>query len=268
MAQAGTVRADDIEIAYGFRGNDGAGTPLVLVMGYGCTMDLWPPALTDKLSADRRVVLFDNRGMGLSTDSDKEITIELLADDVAGLAAALGLPRVHILGWSMGAMIAQEVALRHPEKIGKIVLYAGHCGEKEAGLDEKTWGMLTDVSGTIEERIDRMFRLLFPASWLEGHPDRSSWFPPFTEPVKDESAVAQARAMSRWTGAGARLHRIAAPTLLVTGTEDMIIPPDNALAMTRKIHGASLIRIEGGGHGVMYQCPLKLARLIAAFLED
>lgn len=262
------ARIDDVDIAYAVHGEDERNTPLVLVMGYGCTMDIWPPAFIERLSAHRRLVIFDNRGMGLSTGSDREVTIELLADDAVRLLETIGFSRAHFLGWSMGAMISTEAALRYPGTVEKLVLYAGHAGEKEAvGLDRKAWSMLTDISGTVEERIDRMFRLLFPACWLEEHPDPSSYFPPFAEPVKDESIVAQARAMSRWAGAGDRLRDIRRPALLVTGTEDVVIPPENAFGMARKIRGASIVQIEGGGHGVMYQCPSRLAGLVAAFLE-
>jgi pimeloyl-ACP methyl ester carboxylesterase len=264
------VGVADIDVAYKVYGEDrDDAPPLVLIMGYGCTMDIWPPALIDELSAHRRVIVFDNRGMGLSTDSDKELTIELLAGDTADFLKKLGLQRVHLLGWSMGAFIAQEVALRHPERIEKLVLYAGYCGGTEAlRIDERAWGRLTDISGTIEERITRMFGLLFPQRWLEEHPDRSTYFPPFTEPVKDESIVRQAGAMARWAGTYDRLHLIRQSTPAVTGTVDTVIPPGNAFILGQKIPGASVIQIEGGGHGVMYQYPRKIARLVSAFLED
>lgn len=267
--QVKTVRVDDIDVAYQVHGKEEPGTPLVLIMGYGCTMDIWPPAFVDRLVARRRVLLFDHRGMGLSTGSEKEITIELLADDAARLLKTLGLSRAHFLGWSMGAMVAQEVALRHPAAVGKLVLYAGHCGGKDAlKPDKKIWSMLTDISGTLEERIDRMFHLLFPASWHEEHPDRSSYFPPFTEPVEDESIVAQARAMARWAGTCDRLRDMKQSTLVITGTEDVVIPPGNASILAGKIPGASVVRIKGGGHGAMYQRPLEFAEAVEDFLED
>ena len=265
-----TVRVNDIEIAYKGYGEDRSGAPpLVLIMGYGCTMDIWPPALIDELSAHRRVIVFDNRDMGLSTGSDEEVTIELLADDAAEFLKSIGIRRAHLLGWSMGAFVAQEVALRHPDRVAKLVLNGGYCGGREAlKIPARIWERLTDISGSIEERITRMFGLLFPESWLEEHPDRSAYFPPFTEPVKDESIVCQARAMERWTGTYDRLSLMRQSTLAITGTEDAVIPPGNAMILAQKIPGASVIQIEGGGHGMMYQHPRKLGRLVSAFLED
>ncbi|MBN1194110.1 MAG: alpha/beta hydrolase [Methanomicrobiaceae archaeon] len=114
-----TVAVDDIEIAYREFGD---GPPLVLIMGYAGTLDMWNVRVLADLARLYRVIVFDNRGMGLSTSSEKEYTIPLFADDTAGLMDAPGIEKAHVLGWSMGADIALGLAHDRPEKVEKIVL--------------------------------------------------------------------------------------------------------------------------------------------------
>ncbi len=261
------VRVGDVDIAHREYGEGHSGIPIALLMGYGCTMDIWPPRMLEELATQWRVIVFDSRGMGLSSDDGKDFSIEDLADDTVAFLRKIGVQRAHLLGWSMGGFIAQEAALRHPENVASLILCATSCNGR-AAIDENTWRSLTDTSGTIEERIARMFGLLFPASWLREHPDRSSYFPPFTEPVKDVSIVRQARAMSRWTGACDRLRGVGQPTLAITGTHDAVIPSRNAFILAERIAGASVIQLKGGGHGALYQQPAKLGRLVSEFLKD
>ncbi len=164
------VRVDDIEVAYK---DFGQGKPLLLIMGYGSTMDLWPPAVLANLSAHHRVIIFDNRGMGNTTTSDKQFSISLFADDAAGLLDALNISRADVLGWSMGADITQELALRHPGKVDRLILYAGTVGGNESiPASPAVLEQLTNSSGSARERGERLFSLLFPAAWLRDHRTR------------------------------------------------------------------------------------------------
>ena len=123
------VHVDDIDIAYK---TFGEGDPLLMIMGSSGTMDLWPPELLSELASHNQVIIFDNRGMGKTTASDKEFTMELFANDTAGLLDALNISRAHVLGWSMGTFIAQELVLNYPDKVDKVILYAADCGGNEA----------------------------------------------------------------------------------------------------------------------------------------
>jgi pimeloyl-ACP methyl ester carboxylesterase len=100
-------------------------------MGYGSTMKLWEPGLIRALSSYFKLVVFDNQGMENTYVGQRPFTIEQFADDTAGLMDALGIRQAHVMGWSMGALIAEEAVLRHPGKVNKLVLYAAHCN---AGL--------------------------------------------------------------------------------------------------------------------------------------
>jgi len=259
------VHVNDIEIAYKVFGE---GEPLVLIMGYGSAMDLWPPKFLDHLSSNYKVIVFDNRGMGYSTAPAGNFSIEEMADDAAGLLDALEIEQAHVLGWSMGSLVAQEVALRHPEKVEKLVLYAANCGGAEAVppapevLEE-----LTNTSGTPEEVGMRLFGLLFPPEFLKENPEFYKEFPMPTEPSHPENMGRQAEAIAAWNGSCDRLSQIEGPVLLVAGTEDVITPPENSLLMTERIPGSWLVRFEGAGHGMMYQYSERLAIIVSAFLE-
>ncbi|MBU4365998.1 MAG: alpha/beta hydrolase, partial [Verrucomicrobia bacterium] len=157
-------RVDDITMAYW---TYGAGYPLVMIMGFSGTMDMWDPTVITELSARYQVIVFDNRGMGKTTAGTRDFTIEQFADDTAGLISALGIEQAHVLGWSMGTEIAQELVLRHPEKVNRLVLYAADCGgQKAVQPSDEVVRKMFDKSGTQEEQAYRMFETLFPEDWL------------------------------------------------------------------------------------------------------
>ncbi len=168
----------------------------------------------------------------------------------------------------MGTFIAQELALRHPDRLESLVLFAGYCGGKEAvRADDATWNMLFDLSGSIPERIMRMFGLLFPAQWLRDNPDPTAYFPPFTEKVEDASILRQQGAINRWQGTYSRLAAVKKPTLVITGACDRVVPPENAFILGSHITGASVVQIAGGGHGVIYQSPAEFSDYVLTFLR-
>ena len=94
-------------------------------------MNLWEPALLEALGAHYQVIIFDNRGMGLTEAGTHDFSLEQFADDTAGLLDALGLKQAHVLGWSMGSLIAEESTLRHPDKVGHLILYASYCDKDD-----------------------------------------------------------------------------------------------------------------------------------------
>ncbi|HII76072.1 MAG TPA: alpha/beta hydrolase [Methanolinea sp.] len=259
------VTVDDIEVAYK---DFGEGEPLILITGYGATMDLWPPGLLLNLSSRHRVIIFDNRGMGHTTASDKPFSIELFAYDTAGLMDALNISRADVLGWSMGADVAQELALRHPGKAGRLILYAGTCGGNESvPASPAVLEQLTNTSGSAREQGERLFALLFPAGWLREHPDSRTYFPVPTESSPPESYARQSQAMGVWNGTYSRLPDIGSPTLVLNGADDVICVPANAFILGGRIPGAWVIQVPGGGHGMMYQYPEQFGRIVAFFLD-
>ena len=259
-----SVQVGDIKIGYR---TVGSGPPLVMIMGYGSTMNLWEPALLDALAARYQVIVFDNRGMGLTEAGARDFSLEQFADDTAGLLDALGVPQADVLGWSMGSSIAEELALRHPAKVGRLILYASECDEDMFPASAKVVQQLTDATGTPEERGMRFVSLLFPAAWLQGHGDRVKDI--FYRPlgvIDPRSVARQAQAMGKWKGCCDRLGDIRAPTLIITGSEDVITPPQNSQYLAEKIAGAQLAQIAGAGHGAMFQERDRFIEAVMAFL--
>jgi pimeloyl-ACP methyl ester carboxylesterase len=255
----------DINIAYRTMGQ---GDPIVLIMGYGSTMDMWDPRLLDSLAAKYRVIIFDNRGTGNTNAPPDNFSIDQFANDTAGFMSSLGIERCHVLGWSMGSFVAQELAIRYPDKVDKLILYAGDCGGREAVMPA-AWVLddLANSSGTPEEAGMRLFNLLFPKEWLSRQPALYEWFPIPKETSPPDNIKRQAEAIAAWPGTFDRLNSIKAPTLLVSGKEDLIVPPENSFILAQRINASWLVQFNGAGHGLMYQYPDRLARIIADFIE-
>lgn len=262
-----TVTVGDISMAYKVFGT---GDPLVMIMGFSGTMDLWEPRLIEDLAnAGHEVLTFDNRGMGETSAGTQPFTIEQFADDTSRLMEALGMQKAHVLGWSMGTNIAQEMVLRHPDKVDRLVLYAADCGGTEAIMPSaEVMSELTDTSGTAEERGKRLIGLLFPQEWMAQNPDFMQRFPRPTETSSPESVDLQAQAMGAWAGSYDRLPQVASPTLIVTGVQDILTPPENSLIIVERIPGAWLAQFEGAGHGLMYQYPERFSGVVLAFLAN
>jgi predicted alpha/beta-fold hydrolase len=122
------IKVGDISIAYKQIGKADA-KPIILITGGGATMDMWSPLLLEKLtSANYRVIIFENRGVGESTAGTKEFSISQFANDTSDLLDALRISKADVLGWSMGGFIAQQLALTYPNKVDNLILYATSCG--------------------------------------------------------------------------------------------------------------------------------------------
>jgi pimeloyl-ACP methyl ester carboxylesterase len=259
-----TVPVGDVTLAYS---ESGSGYPVILINGLGSTMDMWNPPVLARISRRFRVITFDNRGTGFSSSSNRPFSIPLLACDTSALMDALGISSAYFMGHSMGASIAQELVLRYPEKVNRLILVAGECGGSESvRASPEIMAKLADKSGTVRDVINRMFSLLFPASWLAAH-DPFSYCPDVYETTRDETVARQASAFLEWTGSYSRLGDIRSPTLVITGTEDVIVPPVNAHILCGRIPGADLVEIPGAGHGLMYQFPDMFSDYVMEFLD-
>jgi pimeloyl-ACP methyl ester carboxylesterase len=169
----------------------------------------------------------------------------------------------------MGSFIATELVLRYPDRVGKLILYGGNCGwrskEVVPAAPEVTES-LTSLSNTPAERSQRLVRVLYPEKWLQDHPGFLKGLPRPKDPVSYTTIARQSQAMGAWTGTCGRLGEIAQSTLVITGTEDVIVPPANALLMASRIPRSWLIRMPGG-HANMYQYPETFSRALLTFLD-
>jgi len=260
-----TVQVGDIQVGYRVRGE---GYPLLMIMGYGCSMNLWEEKFIETLSAHFKVIIFNNRGIDSTTSGTKEFTIEQFAEDTAEFMEAIGIEQAHVLGWSMGAMIGQELALRYPSKVGKLMLFAGHTGASLFPPSQEVIDTMTNMSGTPEERGMRVISILFPYSWLQTNGQRLGevFFRPMGE-LSDETMGKQGTAIYTWRGAADRLGELKCQTLVITGSEDVLVLPTNSEFMHEKIPGSTLEMIEKGGHGAMFQYPELFCDKVLDFLK-
>jgi pimeloyl-ACP methyl ester carboxylesterase len=247
----------------------GEGHPLVLIRGFASNADHWYCQLPE-LSARFRVLVFDNRGVGRSDRPQGPCTIPMMADDTVGLMDALGIPRAHVLGISMGGMIAQEMALRHPRRVMGLVLACTHCGGSRFVPPSVQVGqLLADYAATgSPEAAARAAACLFTPTTLRNAPEIVERYTEVSRrfPVETGVLLRQYDAI-RGHDAWGRLPRIQAPTLVITGDEDVLIPPENSRILAERIPGAVLRVIPGGGHQFMLEQAQAFNQAVVEFLE-
>jgi len=239
----------------------GKGEPLVMIAGWGTDLRAW----NFQLPAFRkyfRVVAFDNRGVGKSDRPSGPYSMKLMAADVIGLMDFLHIGAAHILGVSMGGMIAQEVAINYPERVLKLVLgctfaIQGHgCGQteehsKQAGQDLKQL-KLTLASLANNNPVGRILAVL----WLQLM--SRSWAAGF----ESQGAAIKGHDTSD------RLHLIESPTLVIAGTKDRVIRPSSSQFIASKIPGARLVMIENGSHSMSLENRGEFNKAVLSFLRD
>lgn len=247
----------------------GDGPFVVLVHGYGMTMEEWPSRMINGLESSFTVVRFNLRGVAGKSRTEKPFTIALAAEDLCEIVESLAGVPVKIIGYSMGGMIVQEFAIRHPELVDRIVLINTHCGGTDA-IPPEVWVLeeMATTPPTIDEYIMRAGRLLLPEKWRKEHPDPMSWFPDFGEPTNPEAVIEQYDSMSSWEGTFLRLHLITAPVLVITGDNDIVTPPSNANIIVSRIPDAREVIMKDGGHGLIFQFPERVSDIVRFFLED
>jgi len=247
----------------------GSGDPLVMCVGYATNMDLWGTGAIEILQQKFKVIVFDYRGMGLSTNSDNSFTINSLAEDVNELLTALNISKTHILGWSMGGYVAQMFAINHPEKVNKLVLYATNCGDTiTVEPSQEIIDILSNPASTPEE----MLSTLFPDEWLATHPEPWKFLPDAKEPYNGEAIGMQYEAVQGWLspggGSAGHLNKLTMPVLLICGDQDKVVPCINSSILADSIGSSSLIKVDGSGHGLMYQLPETFANYVLTFLSE
>jgi pimeloyl-ACP methyl ester carboxylesterase len=248
----------------------GKGRPLLVLNGFAATSADWDPSFIDVLASSNELILVDNRGIGSSTDNGGPFGIDQLADDAARVIEMLDLERTSVIGWSMGGFIAQRLALRHPDRINKLILLATDPGGADADrASPEVWSQLVDMSGTPHEQARRLLSLVFPTAIVESiYREFGDIVAAARAQLPVELQKRQAAAMDAWhrNGVARQLREIRVPVLIATGTEDIVIPPSNALKLVNAIPRAWLAQFPHGGHAFMAQYPQALTDLINSFL--
>jgi 3-oxoadipate enol-lactonase len=268
MSRAGTVRANGQELYFEVHGE---GPPLVLVMGIGYDATLWTLAQVPALSQTFQVVIFDNRDAGRSSNAAGPYTIADMADDVASLMDALDITRAHLLGLSMGGMIAQEFALRHPGRLRRLVLSGCGAAPARVAFDPiRTWNWVKATDKTGDVFAGQQFTWLFSTAFLRDHAAVQQIIRMLASnpnPIGPEAYDRQAQAYLRYDAVD-RLAEVRSPTLVIAGEQDLLTPPWICREVADRIPGSrfEIIRGEGSSHVVPIERPDEFNQLVTRFL--
>jgi pimeloyl-ACP methyl ester carboxylesterase len=236
----------------------GSGPPLVLIMGYDWTMEGWDPRLVHALARHHRVVMFDNSGVGRTQQLPPPYSIDTMAGQTSALIDTLHLGRPDVLGWSMGGMIAQALAVLHPAQVRRLVLCATYPGTGVAVVPSPS----VIRAGSIFPAYQASAFGAFKAAIAE--------YPGAASPAGSAPNGPQAAAVANWwTGidpAGRQAARISVPTLVADGTADQLTPAANDHILARLIPGARLVLYPDAGHGFLFQDWTRFASLVESFL--
>jgi pimeloyl-ACP methyl ester carboxylesterase len=266
VASAPVRTADTTDGKVGYR-ILGAGPPLVLIMGYGGTMEVWDRRFVDALAQHYRVVIFDNAGIGRTQSLHAPLTIDEMANQTSALIQTLGLRRPDVLGWSMGSMIAQALAVLHPSQVRRLILCATYPGN--GTTEQPSQQAIRALSSSNPQQV---MADLFPADQTaatKSYQAALSAYPP-ASPAPAATITTQSDTIKQWWSgtdrAGRHARTIAIPTLIADGTADQLDPAGNSQTVATLIHQATLKLYRDAGHAFLFQDQTSLIPLIESFL--
>ncbi len=262
------ARASDVSLWYEVHGHDGP--PLLLIEGLGYASWMWFKQVP-AFSRFYRTIVFDNRGVGKSDKPDIPYSMAMMADDAAMVLDAAGIERAHILGYSMGSFIAQEFALRHPDRLHRLVLGGTSPGGPDVVIPgpEVIRAMTPDPNLTPEENIRRGLSVAAMPGYYDSHPDERETIVRFrlAEPTPVYAHRRQSEAAARHD-TSARLGHIKAPTLVIVAEQDAVVPPENGFQVARAIPGAKVAVIPESGHHAFIEKASLFNQIVLDFLLD
>jgi pimeloyl-ACP methyl ester carboxylesterase len=246
----------------------GSGPALLLITGGGASMDGWPPGFVNALAARHEVVVFDNAGVGqtAAVPAPASLSIAAMASQTSALISALRLHRPAVLGWSMGGMIAQDLAVSHPAQVSRLILAATAAGTgKAAPLPPYT---LTVFGLSPAKQAAQLFPA-DQAAAARAYLNAIQQYPGSYR-VPAATSRSQVRAVQRWLAgqdATGRLVRdIRVPTLVADGTRDQFTGPANARLLASSVPGAKLLLFDDAGHGFLFQDAARFIRAVDTFM--
>ena len=245
----------------------GTGSPLLLITGFGASIDSWQPAFVAALAADHQVVALDNAGVGQTAGLPSPVSITAMANQTSALISALRLGRVAVLGWSMGGMIAQALAVLHPAQVSRLVLAATQPGTGHA-LPIPAAAAAAVVSSNPAE----LLAVLFPpgaATAARSYVVGILRYPGYYQAPK-ATVAGQSLALQQWIAgkdqAGVRFGQVRLPVLVADGTLDQLDPSANDRALAASVPGAKLLLYPGAGHAFLFQDMASFLPAVKRFL--
>jgi 3-oxoadipate enol-lactonase len=262
------VKVGDINVYYEVHGE---GELLVLIMGLGGNTTRWFHILP-VLSQEYRVIAFDNRGAGQSDKPDIPYTMEMMADDIAGLLDTINIDSAHIFGISLGGMIAQHFALRHPQRVTSLILGCTRCGGQHSIMDDQGSGNVLDPQRlwtmTPEERARDMLPALWSQEFIDNNPEivEEHIALSIENPIDPTGYIRQLQAANSHDTYD-RLPEIKVPTMVIAGDADLLIPAGNSVILASRIPGAELVILPKMGHGFYTEARDETSRIIMDFMK-
>ncbi len=248
---------------------EGTGPPLLMLIGVGGHAGSWGEHFLGRVRQHFRIIRLSNRGMGQTDIPPGVLTMRTMADDAVGLLRELGIERAHVLGISMGGNVAQELVLNHPQVVQGLVLGCTNCGPMHSvPQSAETLARLGSLWNLPPDERVRLFMsaLVSPEFWES---DRE-----FMDEMIELHMSTSSQAFGRQFGAIAsfdsydRLPQIEAPSLIIHGDKDVIIPVENAEVLRERIPGAQAEIIPGAGHQFFWEKPEESAKALVEFLAS
>jgi pimeloyl-ACP methyl ester carboxylesterase len=270
QAPARTVTANGVTYAYRELGPKG-GIPVIFFVHLAATLDNWDPRIVDPIAAGRHVITFDNRGVGASTGHVPD-SIEAMADDAYTFIKALGFDKIDIFSFSLGGFIAQDLVVKHPELVRKLVLTGtGPRGGKD--IDKVVGVTYWDILRATLTRQDPKEFLFFNRN-AAGKPAARAFVQRLQERTADRDADIKVRAFQTQLkaiqkfgrSAPADLSKLTQPTLIANGDNDRMVPSVLSEDLHRRIKGSELVIYPNSGHGGIFQFHQKFAPVAVEFL--
>ena len=265
------LQANGISLYYEEHGQHHRSTdPLVLIMGFTMSSIGWrwnAPAFAESF----RTVTFDNRGVGQSDKPNEPYTMQMFADDTASLLDGLGIDQAHIFGISMGGMIAQEFALRHPQRVKTLILGCTNCGGEKTTLssDPDVLNMLANIeSVSVEEAALAMTKVAVTPWFMQKHMDTLIELNTMSavHPTPKHGMVSQMAALQGHDTYD-RLSQISVPTLVITGKDDGLVPPENSVLLSQQIPNAELVILSNASHLFNIERPQTTVDVVTGFIH-
>ena len=247
---------------------EGNGEPLLWITGFAISSEIFSPVI-DTYAAEFDCVRYDNRGAGRSPAPWRITSIPELAGDAVRLMDALGIDSAHVYGLSMGGMVAQEVAIRFPDRVRSLVLgCTTHGGPRAVLPSPKVAAALTARGAPAELRVQLLGRALFSEDFRLREPALVRRYLGLLNAHRTSARGAVSHlAASAYHDTRARLGRIAAPTLVLHGDRDVLTPPANARLLADAIPDATLALVRGTGHAYLLEQPQESHRLFLDWLR-
>jgi pimeloyl-ACP methyl ester carboxylesterase len=262
------VKIKDIEIAYDV---EGSGEPVILIGGYTMVKESWRLQV-EELMNDFKVITFDNRGAGETSVPTESFTIADMAADTVGLMDAIGIDSAHIFGVSMGGLIAQILALDYSDRVKKVALGCTTHGGRHAVQPEKevmdALAKASDTTISAEEGIRMRVPIVFSERFIQEESERLEEFIQSSVqfmPTPD-GAAGQMGALNVFN-VKRRLGEIQCPVLVITGSDDRMMPPENSKLLHEGIEGSELYMVNGAGHSFFFEKADEVNRALINFFN-